>query len=114
MSLANKESLFARYKKERENAIVVEDEFGFASAKVVEDGLYIDEIYVIPEKRKEGIASKYADRLEEVAVELDYKKLYGSVCIDANKATDSLKVLLAYGFSLHHLSDNMIYLYKEI
>jgi len=107
-------SLFAKYKEERESAIVVETEHGFATAKLLEDFLYIEDIYVVPEKRKSGIASILADELCAKAKNLGYKQVLGSVCLDANNPTSSLKVLLAYGFKLHSTNSNMIYLSKEI
>lgn len=107
-------SLFAKYKEERESAIVVENEHGFASAKLLDDFFYIEDIYVVPEKRQSKIASQMADDLVIKAKELGYNKVLGSVCVDANNSTISLKVLLAYGFSLHHTNNNMIYLIKEI
>lgn len=38
----------------------------------------------------------------------------GSVNLLANNATDSMKVLLAYGFNLHSTNQNMIYLTKSL
>jgi len=107
-------SNFAKYKEERENALVVEDENGFATAIFLEDAVYIDEIYVIPEKRKSNIASNYANQIAEKAKKLGYHKLLGSVCPSAKGATTSLKVLLAYGFELHSTNSELIYLEKEI
>jgi len=107
-------SLYAQYREEREGAAVIEDEYGFASCIFGDDHAYIDEIFVVKEKRKEGHASKYADKIALMAKERGLNKLYGSVCTEAKGATASVKVLLAYGFKLSHCEENMIYFIKEI
>ena len=107
-------SLFAEYKKERENAIVVEDKNGFAVAKVEGEYMYIVDIYVIPKLRQSDIASKYADRIAEIAKKKGIKKLLGSVDPRANGSTTSLKVVLGYGFKLLCVEGPMIYFEKEI
>lgn len=107
-------SLFKNYKEEREGAIVVENDYGFASAIKLDEHLYIDEIYVLPEHRKLKVAANLADELAEIAKELKYTRLLGSVDINANNSTISLKVLLAYGFYLYDTNGSMIYLEKGI
>ena len=109
-----KKSNYAKYKEERENAIIVEDEYGFASAVEYENHMYIDEIYVIPEERKNNRASTYADKIAYIALEKGYKKLLGSIDPKANGSTTSMKVLLAYGFKLLCVDNNLIYLEKQI
>ena len=108
-------SHYAEYRAERENAIVIEDENGFASAIPFGDYYYIDEIYVIPEKRKSNIASTYAKKHEKIAKHKGYEYILGSVDPKANGSTISLKVLLAYGFELLEIGQNgLIYLTKKI
>lgn len=107
-------SLFAQYKKEREGAHVVEDENGFATAIPLDDHFYIDEIFVAKGYRKQNFASSYADKLVEIARKLNYNKILGSVDVNANNATTSVKVLLAYGMHLHSVDGNIIYFEKNI
>ena len=107
-------SHYADYRKERENAIVVEDEYGFASAVRTENYMYIDEIYVIPEERKNHHASRYADEIAKIAIKEGYDKLLGSVDPRANGSTISMKTLISYGFELLLIEDNLIYLQKII
>ena len=107
-------SNFAKYIKERENKEVIEDEYGFATYLYENDYVYIEDIYVIPEKRKDKIASKYADAIALEAKELGYNKMLGSVVPSSPNSTISLKVLLGYGFKLLSSQENMIYFIKEI
>lgn len=107
-------SHYANYIKERLNKQIYEDENGFATYFEENDYIYIEDIYVIPEKRKEGIASYYADHIAKIAEANGYKKLLGSVVPSANGSTESIKVLISYGFKLASSHDNIIYFIKEI
>lgn len=107
-------SLFAQYILERENKAILETDKGFATYITMEDGLYIEDIYVSPEYRKTSEASLMADTIADIARSKGLKKLYGSVVPSANNSTVSLKVLLAYGFKLQNASNNFIWLVKEV
>src|SRR5210317_1124304 len=95
-------SLFGEYIKERLNKSIIEDEHGFATyfPAFNNEYMYIEDIYVKPEFRKKDKASIYADEISEIARKKGIKKLLGSVDINANAATESMKVLFAYGFKL--------------
>lgn len=107
-------SLYAQYIKEREGKGCLETEHGFATYQVWQDGVYIEDIYVSPNLRQQGYAAEMADQITEIAKSLDKKFLYGSVSPLANGATQSLKVLLAYGFKLHNSSPDLIMFVKEL
>ncbi len=107
-------SLYAQYIYERQNKSIVEDENGFASYYYINDSCYIEEIYVKRDSRNKGIASKYADYITADAVSKKAKQLIGSVNLNTNDPTTSMKVLLAYGFKLASAGDNMIYLTKAL
>lgn len=107
-------SLQAQYAKERENIETLESEIGFATYYFLEDGCYIKDIYVHPDHRKSGEASRLANEIAVMAKEKGSKKLYGTVCPSANGSTESLKVLLAYGFRLDSCISNLIAMVKEI
>lgn len=107
-------SLYGRYISEREGREILEDERGFATYTFTKDGIYIQEIYVLPEFRQEGVASQYADVIAGIAKANGLSKLFGSVCPSAKGSTASMKVLLAYGFEIESAAINMIYLVKNI
>jgi len=108
------ESNYSLYLKERENREIFEDEKGFATYSFSEDSCYIQDIFVKEEHRKEGIASYYADKISEIAREKGCKYLTGSVCPMAHGSTESLKVLLGYGFKLESSINNFIFFKKEL
>lgn len=107
-------SLFGQYISEREGKEIVEDSQGFATYFYVNDGVYIENIFVDKDFRHSGIASKYADQIAKIAKDKGFSKMYGSVRPSANGSTPSLKVLLSYGFSLHSSAVDAIVMVKEI
>jgi GNAT superfamily N-acetyltransferase len=102
-------SHWAKYKEERTNAIVIEDEHGFASACKLDDWFYIEDIYVIPEQRLKNNGAKYIAKLIDIAQELGYKKVLCSVCNRTKGATANLHRMLSIGFELAWNSGSIIY-----
>lgn len=110
----NDTSLYGRYIKERENKYIIEDEIGFVTFKFESDYCYIVDLYVLPEHRKSHVASSYADKVAEIAKKAGYDKLLGTVSPQANKSTESIEILIAYGFKLLQSDHNLLYFTKEI
>lgn len=73
-----------------------EEMIGFISAKIEEsipifargDKLKIDEMYVRPEFRREGVASELMDRVEETAEDKDVETLELSVDVENDSAQE--------------------------
>ena len=108
-------TLYAKYLKERENKEILEENQGFATYRMLDGGIcYIIDIYVEESARKTGLATEMANKVCEIAKKHGCSHLIGSVCVDANKPTESLKVLLAYGMELFNVQDTMIYFKKEL
>lgn len=108
-------SLFGDYIKERQGKEILETGDGFATYYFPNpDTCYIEDIYVRPEARRTGLASKMADQIVQIAKENRCQALIGSVSVAAFGSTESLKALLAYGFELEGLKGELIYLKKDI
>ena len=107
-------SLFANYRKERLGKDTLESPIGFATFEFADDVVYIEDIYVIPEHRKSGEASRLADRICDIARDRGCKRVMGSVAPQANGATESCKVLLAYGFKIFKSTPDLVYFVKEL
>lgn len=107
-------SLFSDYNKELLDKDILETDKGFATYSEVEDGIWIENIFVSKEHRKTAEASRMADQIAEIAKERGLTKLFGSVTPSANQSTASLKVLLAYGFKLNSSTNNFIWLEKRL
>lgn len=107
-------SLYGEYIRERLGKEIVEEQWGFATFSFVDDGCYIEDIYVSPDFREQGNAAHLADRIAVIAKGRGCKYLFGSVVPSANCATRSIKVLLAYGFNVTGAKENFIIFRKEI
>ena len=107
-------TLFGQYLTELCGKNIIESDIGFITYSFLEDSVYIEDLFVLPDHRKTSEASKMADEVSEIARSKGYKKLMGSV-IPANKnSTESLKVLLAYGFKLDSSTTNFILMKKDL
>lgn len=105
--------LYAEYIREREGSELYTDPSnrGFLTYREVGNECYIVDIYVVPEARKQGVAAEMADKVAEITC---CRWLTGSVCPQAQGATESLKVLVAYGMKLVKSDTNLIWFAKEM
>lgn len=108
-------SLYGDYIRERLGKAIIENDDGFATYYFVnEKTCYIEDIYVRPEARRTHAASKMADEITEIAKKNGCTDLVGSVAPQAFGATESMKVLIAYGFKIDVSTNDLIYLKKNI
>lgn len=108
-------SLYGDYILEHRGDQIVEDEFGFATYRYLnDDNVYIIDIYVVPEMRNTNRASAIADKVVEAARLKGCKKLLGTVVPDAHNSTASLRVLLGYGMTLQSIANGCIIFEKDI
>jgi hypothetical protein len=60
--------MFEDYAEERGFGLrILETEFGFATYYLDKDHCYIEDIYVVPDKRKNHVASFMADEISKIA-----------------------------------------------
>lgn len=107
-------SLFGKYISERLGHGIVENDHGFATYSFEPQGVYIRDLYVDPDHRHNKAASKLADQIILKAKERGCTKVFGSVQPSTNNSTDSLKVLLAYGFKLSSCTNDFILMEMSI
>lgn len=107
-------SLFSEYLRERTEIEMIENDYGFITFSIEGDNCYIRDLYIVPAERKNHWATDLANRVRDIALSRKCKYLTGSVCPQAKNATDSLKVLLAYGMRLDSAANNLIIFKKEI
>lgn len=108
--------LYKKYLEEREGKHLFYNEVCFIKYSYPDsNSIYIEDIYVVPEKRKSHVAKNCADKLCIKAKEqFGCNTVFGSVCLDTIGADNSIKVLHAWGMKISHHQDNMIYFKKEI
>ncbi len=109
-------SMYAEYLTERTNDQILENEYGFATYRFLENckTVYIVDIYVVPEMREKGIAADMANQIEKIAKEKGCTDMIGTVLPSAKGSNTSLAVLLSYGMKLHSAAQDAIILRKDI
>lgn len=110
------DSFYAQYLRERTNDFIIENKFGFVTYRYLEDkkSVYIIDIFVMPEYRKDGHAGLMADTIVKEAKAKGITSIVGTVIPNTKNSTISLKVLLGYGMTLESSSNNLIVFRKEI
>lgn len=108
-------SHYGQYLTERTGRGIVETEDGFATFEYVNDDIvYIVDLFVVPDKRKQRVAANMADKIVEAAVNHGCKFLLGSVDVTAKGAEASIEVLEKYGMRPYKTAEPMIFYIKEI
>src|SRR5665213_2542353 len=108
-------SHYGQYLTERSGRGIVENEDGFATFEYVSDDIvYIVDLFVVPEKRRQRVAANLADKIVEAAAEHGCKYLLGSVDATAKGAEASIQVLERYGMKPYRVAEPMIFYIKEI
>lgn len=108
-------SIYADYLKELIGDEAIESDIGFATYRFTDEKtIYIVDIYVRPDFRKSGEASKFADQVVEIGKKKGCTKVIGTVVPSRKGSTDSMKALLGYGFKLESSGNDFIILGKGI
>lgn len=105
--------MWAAYQKELWGYETLEVESGFIVYKVFDDHIFLVELYVSPEFRREGLGSRLTKEIEALAKKLDKKTLASRIDITQGGAADSLKAHLAYGFVPYLAESGKIWMKKE-
>lgn len=104
--------LYAEYIAERESrALYLDPEGrGFLTYSFHDDGntLYIADIYVKPEFRREGLAAKMADKITDFAKSKGAQVVLGSIARHLPSAEASRKILLSWGMVYCDLSQKEV------
>lgn len=107
-------SHWAEYLKETRGIETLETDLGFATYLFNGDTCYIQDIWVKPEVRKQHAASAIANEIKAIAIEKGSKWLMGTVNATFKDPTTSAKALLAYGFKIDRVLENVIVMKMEL
>lgn len=107
-------SLYGKYIKELSDKEIIEDERGFATFNFIDDGCYVQDIYVDKEYRNSGVATEMLDKITIIAKEKGCKKLIGTTIPSLKDSTSSLKAAFSYGFKLDSSRQNLIVYIKDL
>lgn len=111
------DSMYAAYRLEFEGVHTVHmPNIGFANWKPEADGIYVQEVYVIPAKRGYRYAAQLTSCCIEDAVQknVPVKKVYTTLAIGGKTIDKSIRAITEYGFKILKADQELIYFYKEI
>lgn len=101
---------------EENGAKVLEMKHGFATYYATPDCFYVEDIYVVPEERKNGKSQEIGEELEKIAKELEYDKIYGTINLlnDMDKIKRSQAMLEKAGYKLDRTELTAAIFVKEV
>lgn len=107
-------SLYAAYYLEREGVHVVEHEWGFATYKLMPEHVYLQDIYVIPSRRKDGLGVQLMNEVAEIAKKKGLRTMFGSVAPSTPFGHTMTQIMLGLGFRIHSSDKDIIYFKKDL
>lgn len=100
---------------ERTNDLIIECKEGFATYRYLnKDQVYVVDIYIEPEFRKQKFASTLANFICDEARSKGCTEMIGSVIPSCKGGDASILTLIGYGMELSSASDNLIIFKKRI
>lgn len=107
-------SLYAQYLRERENAEVLEYDWGFAVYKMAPDHVYLQDIYIVPAERNADRGQELMQEVAAIARTKGIKTMFGSICPSAKNSAKMERIMLHLGFELDSCGHDIIYYKKSI
>lgn len=106
--------LYRKYLEEREEAHLLDYEWGFAVYKYGKDYVYLQDIYVVPEQRQNKLGIHLMNEVAKEAKERGCVNMIGSVKPSAPFAKEMHEIMYKVGFKLFKSEKDFVYYIKEI
>lgn len=107
-------SLYGRYIKEYSNTDIYESNEGFFTFRINDDECFVEDLYIAPEYRRDGMGNKFANKIENIAKENGCKYIMCTVCKNASDPNRSSLFIRNNGYIVDKVTDNGIFYKKEI
>lgn len=96
------------------NRYVHETEKGFITYNVNGPECHLEEIYIKPEYRRQGVYSELETYAANDAKEKGCEYLKGTIIIGTNMAEESARAMLKYGYKFWYTDGIIIFVKKEL
>ena len=106
--------MYAKYVKEREGLEEIKTDRGFIHFKIKNGIGWINDIYILPEFRKDGHATFLANQVFELCKERGVKEVGCQSDERANGHDLSKTAIENFGFELYHKSGDLNYYKMEV
>lgn len=107
-------SIYAAYYLEREGCHVLEYEWGFAVYKLLPDHVYLQDIFIIPARRKDGLGVQLMNEVAAIAQKAGIYTMFGSVVPSTPFGHTMTQIMLGLNFRIHSSDKDIIYFKKEL
>lgn len=105
---------YKMYLKERENSEVLDHEYGFAIYTILDESIYLSDIFVVPEKRRSKVCYDMADSVSKIGRDNGCKYILGTIDANVSGVERSVEVLKNYGFKVFKVENSLVWYKKEI
>jgi GNAT superfamily N-acetyltransferase len=104
--------IYFEYIKEKLGREVVLDssQNGFIVYTLIDGTLFIHDIYVRPEFRRQGVAKEMCDKVASLALDRGAKRIIAQCAVRSNGCNDSLMFCLHQGMQIVEANNDWIYL----
>lgn len=107
-------SHYARYVSERLGWHVIENEAGFIAYSISPPNAAIEELYIVPECRRSGLAQRLGEQVEEIARGQGCTTLWTQAVLNSAGADYTVMISQKYGFKLASAEGGRIIMRKEL
>jgi len=107
-------SSYGDYMSEVYGKNIEENDFSLVVWTMKDDMFYLEDIYIKPKFRNMGYGKELMKEISKLAKDNGCTKLLGSITMLCRYKDDNMAKFLKYGFKLHSLGENIIYLIKEL
>lgn len=108
-------SMWAQYSAEiLPHITFIEHDYGFISYSMLETAIHLHEIWVTPERRKQGLALKLVEEAEDIGRKAGKTMSLAEIPVISPTCAESLKAHLAVGFKPCMAHDGKIWLERAI
>lgn len=109
-----KDTLYAKYMKERSNAEILETESGFIVYRIVGKECFIVDMYFDRDKRGTKLPTQLVNELGEVAKESGCECITANIHLSDKMAAKTLTSTLKFGFSLVRADAGILLIAKDL
>lgn len=107
-------SLYGQYIAERQDMSILENEFSFVTYKKIDDALFIEDMYVVKEKRDTKVGLELLNNMIQLAKILECNRIITLVDITTNNWEKTFNNLMKNDFKTTRGEGSTIYLVKEL
>lgn len=108
------DTLYAKYVKERENAEILENEFGFVKYVFLNNQCHISDMYVVPEKRASGAGHALQKQLEIIALKNGCEILTADIQLNDPGHMNTLAAAGKTGFQVTEAQGRTLFIAKKL